>query len=401
MIRILTDSASDILPAEAEQLGVTVIPLNVTLEDGTVLRDGVDMTPTVYYGVMARCHKLPTTSQPSPELFQRFFLEAAAAGDEVVGIFLSHELSGTCQCARLAADMANVDNVLFVDSENVCLGESLLVRLAVQLRDAGKTAGQIAATLEHAKEHLHLVAVIDDLKYLRKGGRLPAAVAVAGGMLGIKPLITIKEGKVVMAGKARGLPGAYVALFKKIEELGGISTCADALAGWLGRLRSPAAQGVLLALTLFISTNAAVFTLGREVASGIPKYGYELFSRDEAAAAEYIIENTEPDALFLTRDNHDNTVATLTGRNIVCGSGSYLYFHGLNYQGQQRLAEQMLTNAEVFEANRESEGLDYVYIGYHERALTGVITDYLTEKYPIAFSAGAITIYDLHADAID
>ena len=177
MIRILTDSASDILPAEAEQLGVTVIPLNVTLEDGTVLRDGVDMTPTVYYGVMARCHKLPTTSQPSPELFQRFFLEAAAAGDEVVGIFLSHELSGTCQCARLAADMANVDNVLFVDSENVCLGESLLVRLAVQLRDAGKTAGQIAATLEHAKEHLHLVAVIDDLKYLRKGGRLPAAGA--------------------------------------------------------------------------------------------------------------------------------------------------------------------------------------------------------------------------------
>ena len=162
MIRILTDSASDILPAEAEQLGVTVIPLNVTLEDGTVLRDGVDMTPTVYYGVMARCHKLPTTSQPSPELFQRFFLEAAAAGDEVVGIFLSHELSGTCQCARLAADMANVDNVLFVDSENVCLGESLLVRLAVQLRDAG----------------------------------------------------------------------AYVALFKKIEELGGISTCADALAGY-------------------------------------------------------------------------------------------------------------------------------------------------------------------------
>ena len=150
----------------------------------------------------------------------------------LVGIFLSHELSGTCQCARLAADMANVDNVLFVDSESVCLGESLLVRLAVQLRDAGKTAGQIAATLEHAKEHLHLVAVIDDLKYLRKGGRLPAAVAVAGGMLGIKPLITIKEGKVAMAGKARGLPGAYVALFKKIEELGGVNPRFPSLAGY-------------------------------------------------------------------------------------------------------------------------------------------------------------------------
>ena len=232
MIRILTDSASDILPAEAEQLGVTVIPLNVTLEDGTVLRDGVDMTPSAYYEILAGCRKLPTTSQPSPELFENFFLEAAAAGDEVIGIFLSHALSGTYQCAKLAADMANVDNVLFVDSGHVCLSEALLVRLAVQLRDSGKTAGQIAASLEHAKEHLHLVAAIDDLKYLRKGGRLPAAVAVAGGMLGIKPLITIQDGKVAMAGKARGLPGAYVALFKKIEEMGGITPAFPALAGY-------------------------------------------------------------------------------------------------------------------------------------------------------------------------
>ena len=232
MIRILTDSASDILPAEAEQLGVTVIPLNVTLEDGTILRDGVDMTPSAYYEILAGCRKLPTTSQPSPELFENFFLEAAAAGDEVIGIFLSHALSGTYQCAKLAADMANVDNVLFVDSGHVCLSEALLVRLAVQLRDSGKTAGQIAAILEHAKEHLHLVAAIDDLKYLRKGGRLPAAVAVAGGMLGIKPLITIQDGKVAMAGKARGLPGAYVALFKKIEEMGGINPAFPALAGY-------------------------------------------------------------------------------------------------------------------------------------------------------------------------
>ena len=232
MIRILTDSASDILPAEAKQLDVTVIPLNVTLEDGTVLRDGVDMTPSAYYEILAGCRKLPTTSQPSPELFENFFLEATAAGDEVIGIFLSHALSGTYQCAKLAADMANVDNVLFVDSGHVCLSEALLVRLAVQLRDSGKTAGQIAAILEHAKEHLHLVAAIDDLKYLRKGGRLPAAVAVAGGMLGIKPLITIQDGKVAMAGKARGLPGAYVALFKKVEEMGGINPAFPALAGY-------------------------------------------------------------------------------------------------------------------------------------------------------------------------
>ena len=80
MIRILTDSACDILPAEAQQLGVTVIPLNVTLEDGTVLRDGIDMTPSEYYTHLAACRKLPTTSQPSPEQFERLYLDAAAAG---------------------------------------------------------------------------------------------------------------------------------------------------------------------------------------------------------------------------------------------------------------------------------------------------------------------------------
>ncbi len=232
MIRILTDSASDILPAEAAQLGVTVIPLNVTLEDGTLLLDGIDMTPSEYYSYLASCHKLPTTSQPSPERLERFYLEAAAAGDEVLGIFLSDALSGTYQCARLAADMANVDNVQFVNTETVCLAQSLLVRLAVRLRDAGKTLPQIAADLELAKQHLHLIAAVDDLKYLRKGGRLPAAVAVAGGVLGIKPILAVKEGKVALAGKARGLPGVYVALFKKIEEMGGIHSAFDTLVGY-------------------------------------------------------------------------------------------------------------------------------------------------------------------------
>lgn len=231
MIRILTDSASDILPAEAEQLGVTVIPLNVTLEDGSILRDGIDMTPTEYYAHLASCRKLPTTSQPSPELFEKFYLEAAAAGDEVLGIFLSHELSGTWQCAKLAADLANVDNVLFVDSATVCLGESLLVRLAVQLRDAGKTLVQIATDLEHAKEHLHLVAAIDDLKYLRKGGRISGASALVGSLLQIKPILRgNEEGKIVLFDKTRGKLRAIerlVSIYKEraidLDDLIGIS----------------------------------------------------------------------------------------------------------------------------------------------------------------------------------
>lgn len=222
MTRILTDSASDITPAEAALLGVTVVPLNVTLEDGTVLRDGLDMSGDEYYALMASCDKLPTTSQPSPELFAAEYAAAKAAGDDMVVITLSGQLSGTMQAARLGADLEDYTDVQFVDSETVCLAEALLVRRAAKLRDEGMGAAAIAAELERAKKHLHLAAAIDDLKYLRKGGRLPAAVAIAGGMLGIKPLISIKEGKVAMAGKARGLPGAYVALFKKVEEFGGI-----------------------------------------------------------------------------------------------------------------------------------------------------------------------------------
>ena len=232
MIRIVTDSAADLTARDLEIPGVTVVPLGITFADGTAALDDGSMTKDEFFTRLAEDSKLPRTSQPSPASFIELFEEAADAGDEVIVITIAQKLSGTYQCAKLAADMVNADNILFVDSENVCLSEALLVRLAVHLRDSGKSAGQIAAILEHAKEHLHLVAVIDDLKYLRKGGRLPAAVAVAGGMLGIKPLITIKEGKVAMAGKARGLPGAYVALFKKIEELGGINPSFAALAGY-------------------------------------------------------------------------------------------------------------------------------------------------------------------------
>lgn len=232
MIQIVTDSAADILPAEAAQLGVQVVPLNVTLEDGTVLQDGISLSPSAYYAQLAGCRRLPTTSQPSPEQFVQIFRQAKEAGDEVIGIFLSGQLSGTCQCARLAAELAEADNVWVVDSETVCLGEALLVHLALRLRGEGKSAVQIANALERAKAHQHLVAVVDDLKYLRKGGRLPAAAAIAGGMLGIKPLIAIREGRVVLAGKARGLPGAYVALFKQAEAMGGVSRTAPAMAGY-------------------------------------------------------------------------------------------------------------------------------------------------------------------------
>ena len=171
---------------------------------------------------------------------------------------------------------------------------------------------------------------------------------------------------------------------------------ADAVLQWLQKCRSKKTAGVLLAMLLFLTTNAGVFTLGREVLSGIPRYGYELFSADEVATAEYIKGNTEPNATFLTDDNHDNAVAVLSGRNIICGSGSYLFFHGLDYSYQQRTAQMMLTDAAAFEQYKGEFHVDYVYMGYYEHSKAGQIGPYLDEHYPAVFSAGSVKIYKVN-----
>ena len=171
--------------------------------------------------------------------------------------------------------------------------------------------------------------------------------------------------------------------------------CADRLVIWLRALRRPALRRGVTALLLLLCFNAAIFTLARELVSGVPEYGYRLFSSEEVSAAEYISKNTEPDSVFLTRDNHDNTVAALTGRSIVCGSGSYLYYHGLDYMPVTDLAYEMLREGELFEANREALGVDYVYLGDHERAIPDVIEDYFLQNYPAVYSDGEVRIFKI------
>lgn len=232
MIRILTDSTADILPHEAARLGLELVPLQVTFEDGQSYRDGLDLTPDEFYTKLENCRNLPTTSQPSPGLFLTHFEAARDAGDEIVAILLSSELSGTCQSAQIAAATCDYEGIHIVDSLNATLGLQLLVHLALRLRDEGKTAQEIADTLEIEKQRVRIIAVVNDLKYFRKGGRLSGAEAFAGSVLGIKPLVAVRDGKVGLAGKARGMPGAYVQLFKMIDQEGGIDTSMDYLIGY-------------------------------------------------------------------------------------------------------------------------------------------------------------------------
>ena len=234
MIRILTDSSSDLTPAEAEQLNVAVVPLSVTFEDGTTYRDQLDLTPDEFYAELSICTKLPTTSQPSPEAFMPFFEEAKAAGDVTIAVLISSDLSGTIQSARIAAQTVEYYDLLIVDSRSTALGLQLLVRLALELRDKGYSPAEIMNVLEEERNNVRLVAVVDDLKYLRKGGRLPAAAAFAGALMGIKPVVTLLDGKVGLAGKARGLPGAYVAMMKLVDEQGGLDADRPYLVGYTG-----------------------------------------------------------------------------------------------------------------------------------------------------------------------
>mgnify|MGYP004446469533 CR=1 FL=1 len=144
---------------------------------------------------------------------------------------------------------------------------------------------------------------------------------------------------------------------------------------------------------MLLCTNAAVLTLGRELISGTEQYHYLLFSSDDVKACAYIEENTEADSTFLTADNHNNAVAVLTGRNIVCGSTCYVYYHGLDYGYALEKEKEMLASPQMFESCREEFGIDYVYIGPYELAQSHALSDYLQERYPCEFQSGNVSIY--------
>ena len=223
MIRIITDSAADLTLQEQAQPGVVVVPMAITFEDGSSVEDNGQMTKDEFFERLAADSKLPRTSQPSPAAFMEAYADAELAGDEVIVITVGQKLSGTFQCATMAAN--DVDTPVYViDSETATQGEAVLVREALRLRDTGLSAAQIADALELFKKRVRSVAVVDSLKHLQKGGRVPAAVAIVGGALGIKPVIGLYESAVKLVGKGRGRPGALVSMFKQLDEMGGIDT---------------------------------------------------------------------------------------------------------------------------------------------------------------------------------
>ena len=215
MIRIVTDSTCDLLQSEQAQLGVDVLPLTLNFA-GHIYKDGIDLTHAQFYEKLAKSSKLPTTSQINPGEFAQYFEKCVAAGDEVVGIFLSGELSGTYQSAMIAANEVSPDRIFPVDSRCTTFAMGLLVREAVRMRDSGQYRGaEIAKAIALLAKRVRLFAVIDTLKYLKMGGRLDAKTGFVGELLGVKPVIAVTDGKVEVIGKTRGETGYGKALLKQ------------------------------------------------------------------------------------------------------------------------------------------------------------------------------------------
>ena len=199
MVHIITDSTSDLTVQEAEQLNVRLIHMRVIFEDG------VDITKEEFYAKQAEAKVLPKTTQLNPQEYCDAFQPLLENGDEVVAILVSSKLSGSFQSACIAKEMLEGGERLhLVDSLNATLGEGLLVREAARLRDAGKTAAEIAAELEALRGRVRFIAFVGTLKYLKMGGRISASTAMMGTMLHISPVVAVVDGEVKAVGKVRG-----------------------------------------------------------------------------------------------------------------------------------------------------------------------------------------------------
>ncbi|MBQ7795825.1 MAG: DegV family protein [Lachnospiraceae bacterium] len=220
-IKFIIDSAADIIPAEAEALGLIHLPLKVMFGE-TEYSDAVDLTHKEFYEKLIENDEFPKTSQVNPDAFASAFQKVVEAGDTAVVVTLSSKLSGTYQSAIIAAEDYE-GKVFVVDSENVCIGERILIQLGLKLRDQGLSAAEIAAKLEEEKHHIRLLALLDTLEYLKKGGRISAAVAFAGNILSIKPVIAVENGEVSLVGKARGSKKGNNLLRELIANCGGIN----------------------------------------------------------------------------------------------------------------------------------------------------------------------------------
>lgn len=232
-IKIITDSSSDITQEQAKELDIIVVPISINFGEENYL-DGISINSEEFYKKLTTCKELPKTSQPSPDVFLSYFNDAKSKDDEVIVLPISQKLSGTIQSARLAAEISQYDKIYIMDSENVIIGLKCLVLYAVELVKNGLSAQEIIDKIKLAKEQLCIFACIDTLEYLKRGGRISHLSAIAGTLLYIKPIATMKDGEITILDKVRGTSFAYEKIWELVSLSGGIDHSMPYAVGYTG-----------------------------------------------------------------------------------------------------------------------------------------------------------------------
>lgn len=206
-MKIITDTGSDILETEAKAMGVDLVPISANFED-VIFDRNTEENFKAFYEKLRREEQLPVSSQPSPAAFLEKYEAAEETGEEVLVILISSKLSGTYNGAVLAKEMCGYEKIYIVDSLQASLSLRLLVEYAVKLKEEGKSAEEIAGILEEVKNRTYLTGVPSTLLYLKKGGRISPVVAAVGNVMGIKPVLLLRNGEIEGYSKARGMKAA-------------------------------------------------------------------------------------------------------------------------------------------------------------------------------------------------
>ena len=229
-VKIIVDSTADVSAKIKDEL--TVVPLTLRFGDEEYI-DGVTITKTEFYEKLIESDVMPSTSQANIDSFDEVFSKIAENGDTAVVLTVSSKLSGTYNSARIAAE-DHPDKIFVVDTQSVSIGIGVLAETALELALDGCTAEYIAEYIEEEKKRVRIIAMFDTLEYLQKGGRISKSAAIAGGLLSIKPVITLKDGEITILGKARGSKQANNFLASEITNAGGIDFNKPLLLGYTG-----------------------------------------------------------------------------------------------------------------------------------------------------------------------
>lgn len=224
-VKVITDSTADMPPETLRRLGVTVVPLMVLMGEKSY-RDGIDITSREFYQRLPQLSKLPTTSQPAPGNFIKAYEEATADGSSVISLHLSAKLSGTYQNASVASQNFPPGRVRVFDTQQVSAGIAFFVHTAAEMARSGKNIDEIEAEMKSLRERVKIIATVDTLEYLQKGGRIGRLSSFVGSLLSVKPLLQVKDGEVHPLERVRTRAKALQRVAEIVKEQGKLERVA-------------------------------------------------------------------------------------------------------------------------------------------------------------------------------